>query len=88
MHKREATTWHHLTFQYSLMDAWLLDIFRKMSAKEFTFDNRRSGTHSTISRIDKFLVSQDLDSRGGRIEATVSIRKFSDHFLLVLSIWG
>jgi len=70
------------------MDAWLLDSFRKMSAKEFTFDNGRSGAHSAVSRIDKFLVSQDLDSRGGRIEATASIRKFSDHFPLVLSIWG
>jgi endonuclease/exonuclease/phosphatase (EEP) superfamily protein YafD len=27
MHKREAATWHHLTFQYSLMDAWKLDNF-------------------------------------------------------------
>ncbi len=57
MHKREAATWHHLTLQYGLMDAWLLDSFRKMSAKEFTFDNGRSGTHSAISRIDKFLIS-------------------------------
>jgi exonuclease III len=88
MHKREATAWHHLTLQYGLMDAWLLNSFRKMSAKEFTFDNGRSNTHSAVSRIDKFLVSQDLDSRGRRIEATTSIRKFSDHSPLVLSIWG
>jgi hypothetical protein len=88
MHRREVTTWHHLTLQYGLMDAWLFDSFRKMSAKEFTFDIGRSGTHSAASRIDKFLVSQDLDSRGRRIEAAVSIRKFSDHSSLVLSIWG
>jgi exonuclease III len=86
MHRREAAAWHHLTLQYGLMDAWLLDSFRKMSAKEFTFDNGRSSAHSAISRIDKFLISQDLDSRGGRIEAAASIRKFSDHFPLVLSI--
>jgi predicted ATPase len=57
MHKREATAWHHLTLQYGLMDAWKLDNFRKMFAKEFTFDNGRSSAHSVISRIDKFLVS-------------------------------
>jgi len=73
MHRREATAWHHLTFQYGLMDAWLLDSFRKMSAKEFTFNNGRSGAHSTVSCIDKFLIFEDLDSRGGRIEAIASI---------------
>jgi hypothetical protein len=73
MHRREAAAWHHLTLQYGLMDAWLLDSFRKMSAKEFTFDNGRSGAHSVVSRIDKFLISQDLDSKGGRIEAVASI---------------
>ncbi len=38
--------------------------------------------------INKFLVSQDLNSRGEKIEAATSIRKFSDHSPLVLSIWG
>jgi hypothetical protein len=56
-----------------MVDAWLFDSFRKMSVKEFTFDNGRSGAHSAVSRIDKFLVSQDLDSRGERIEAAASI---------------
>ncbi len=41
-----------------------------------------------VSRIDKFLVSQELDSRGGRIEAAPSIRKISDHSSLVLTVWG
>jgi hypothetical protein len=68
--------------------AWQLDNFYKMSTKEFTFDNRRSRAHSVVSRIDKFLVSQDLDSKGRRIEATTSIQKFSNHSPLVLSIWG
>jgi hypothetical protein len=31
---------------------------------------------------------QELDSRGGRIEAAPSIRKISDHSPLVLTIWG
>jgi hypothetical protein len=44
-----------------------------MSAKEFTFDNKRSGASLAISRIDKFLVSQDLDSRDGKIETATSI---------------
>jgi exonuclease III len=69
MHRREATTWHHLTLQHGLIDAWTLDSFRKMSNKEYTFDNGRKGQGSAVSRIDKFLVSQELDSRGGRIEA-------------------
>jgi hypothetical protein len=57
MHRKEATAWHHLTLQYGLMDTLKLDNFRKMSAKEFTFDNGRSVAHSVVSRIDKFLVS-------------------------------
>jgi hypothetical protein len=88
MHKREATTWHHLTLQYGLLDAWNLDSFRRMSKKEYTFDNGRKGQGSAISRIDKFLVSQELESRGGRIEFAPSIRKISDHSPLKLTVWG
>ncbi len=88
MHRREATAWHHLTLQYGFMDAWQLDNFWKMFAKEFTFNNRRSDAHSTVSRIDKFLISQDLDSISRRIEMTTLIQKFSNHSPLVLFIWG
>ncbi len=88
MHKREAASWHHLTLQYGLADVWALDSFRKMSKKNYTFNNGRSGPGSVVSRIDKFLVSQDLDSRGGRIEAPPSIRKMFDHSPLVMTIWG
>ncbi len=80
MHRRVATAWHHLTFQYGLMDAWKLDNFRKMSTKEFTFNNERFGAGSAVSYIDKFLVSQDLNSKGRKIEATTLIQKFSNHF--------
>jgi hypothetical protein len=59
-----------------------------MSKKEFTFDNGRKGQGSAVSRIDKFLVSQELDARRGRIEAAPSIRKISDHSPLVMTVWG
>jgi len=59
-----------------------------MSKKEYTFDNGRFGVRSAVSRIDKFLVSQESDTRGGRIEAATSIRKLSYHSRLVLTIWG
>jgi hypothetical protein len=88
MHKREAASWHHLTLRYDLMDAWTLDSFRKMTKKDYTYDNGRVGPGSAISRIDKFLVSQELDSRGGRIEAAPSIRRISDHSPLIMTIWG
>jgi len=88
MHKKEAATWHHLTLQHGLFHAWTLDSFRKMSKKEYTFDNGKKGQGSAISRIDKFLVSQELDSRGGRIETAPSIRKISDHSPLVITVWG
>jgi len=88
MHRKEAATWHHLTLQHGLLDAWTLDNFRKMSKKEYTFDNGRKGQGSAVSRIDKFLVSQELNSRGGRIEAAPSIRKISDHSPLVITVWG
>lgn len=77
-----------MTLQYDLTDAWSLDSFRKMSKKEYTFDNGRSGAKSAISRIDKFFISQSIDIQGGRIEATTSMRKLSDHSPLVITIWG
>jgi exonuclease III len=83
---REAASWHHLTLQHGLIDTWTLNSFKKMSKKEYTFDNGRKGQGSAVSRIDKFLVSQELDSRGGRIEAAPSIRKISNHSPLVLTI--
>ncbi|CAM6060392.1 unnamed protein product [Sphagnum tenellum] len=59
MHRREAATWHHLTLQHGLLDAWTLDSFRKMSKKDYTFDNGRKGQGSAVSQIDKFLVPQE-----------------------------
>lgn len=86
MNMREAASWHHLTLQYGLADAWTMDSFRKMIKKNYTFDNGRLGLGSAVSRIDKFLVSQELDSRGGKIEAAPSIRRMSNHFPLVMTI--
>jgi len=88
MNRREAPAWHSMTLKYGLSDAWCLDSFRKLSKKEFTFDNGRPGASSTLSRIDKFLVSQFVEERGGRIEAAASVRKLSNHSLLVISVWG
>jgi hypothetical protein len=59
-----------------------------MSEKEFTFDNKTTNAHSANSGINKFLISQDLDSKGERIEAATLIRKFADHSPLILSKWG
>jgi len=59
-----------------------------MLKKEFTFDNGRKGQGAAVSRIDKLMVSQELDSRGGKIEAAPSIRNIFDHSPLVLTIWG
>jgi exonuclease III len=86
MLRRKAASWHHMTLQYGLVDVWKLDSFRKMSKKEYTFDNGRSGACSAVSRIDKFLVSQDFNTRGGPIEAATSVRKLLDHSPLVLTI--
>ncbi|CAM6032383.1 unnamed protein product [Sphagnum compactum] len=88
IHRREAASWHQMTLRYGLADAWKLDSFRKMSKKNFTFDNGRSGAFSAVSRIDKFLVSQDIEERRGRIEAAASIRKLSDHSPLIITFWG
>jgi hypothetical protein len=88
MHRREATSWHHMTLHYRLADAWKLDSFRKMSQKEFTYDNGRSGNCSAVSRIDKFLVSQEIEGRGGRIKTAASVRKLTNHSSLVIMVWG
>ncbi len=88
MHRREAASWHKMTLRYGVTDAWNLDSFRKMSKKDYTFDNGRSGASSAISRIDKFLVSQDVDARGGKIETAASVKKLTDHSPLLITIWG
>jgi hypothetical protein len=54
-----------------------------MSKKEFTFDNGRKGQGSAVSRIDKFLIFEELDARGGRIEAAPSIQRISEYSPLV-----
>jgi len=59
-----------------------------VSKKKYTYDNGRSGARSTVSRIDKFLISQDIDERGGRIEVATSVRKLSDHSPLTITMWG
>jgi len=88
MHRREAASWHHMMLQYGLVDAWRLDNFRKMLSKEYTFDNGRAGPRFAVSRIDKFMISQDIEVRGGRIETTASVKKLSDHSPLVITVWG
>jgi hypothetical protein len=65
-----------------------MDSFRKLSKKEYTYDNGRTGATSAVSRIDKFMVSQTLEERGGRIEAVASVRKLLDHSPLIITIWG
>jgi hypothetical protein len=77
-----------MTLRNGLTDAWRLDSFQRLSNKEFTYDNGRIGATSAISRINKFMVSQTLEERGGRIEATASVRKLSDHSPLIITIWG
>jgi len=88
MHRREAASWHHMTLRYGLTDAWCLDNFRKLTKKAFIYDNERTGATSAVSRIDKFMVSQTLEERGGRIEAATSVKKLTDHSPLVITIWG
>jgi hypothetical protein len=88
MMNREATSWHHMIFQYGLADIWKLDNFPQMSKKEYTFDNGSSGAHSAVSHINKFIVSQDLDTRQWQIEIATSVHKLSNHSPLVLTIWG
>ncbi len=88
MHRKEVASWHHMTLHYGLADAWRLDSFRKMSKKEFTYDNGRSSTRSAMSRIDKFPVSQEIEERGGKIEVATSVRKLKDHSPLVIKVWG
>jgi exonuclease III len=57
-----------------------------MSKKDYMYDNGRSEANSAISRIDKFLISHDIDARGGRIEIVASVRKLSNHSPLIITI--
>jgi hypothetical protein len=59
-----------------------------MSKKEYTYDNGRSGVASAVSRIDKFMISQAIDERGGKIETSTSVRKLLDHSPLIITVWG
>lgn len=88
MLRKEVASQHHMTLLYRLANAWKLDSFRKMSKKEYTFDNGRAGACSEVLHINKFLVSQELDMRGGRIEAAKSVRNLSNHSPLMITISG
>jgi len=77
-----------MMIHYGLTDAWNLDSFRKMSKKDFTFDNGKAGPRSFVSRLDKFMVSQEIMERGGRIETVASVRKLLDHSPLMMTVWG
>jgi hypothetical protein len=88
MHRREAAAWHRITLKYGLTDAWLLDSFHKQSQKVFTYDNGRAGSQSALSRINKFMISQTIDERGGKIEVAASMRKLTDHSPVCIKIWG
>jgi endonuclease/exonuclease/phosphatase family metal-dependent hydrolase len=86
--RRETSAWHAMTLRLGLSDAWVLDSFHKLSKKTFTYDNGQQGPSSVLTRIDKFLVSQSVEERGGQIEISPSIRKISDHSPLIIKIWG
>jgi exonuclease III len=75
-----------MTLKYGLIDAWRQDSFRKLSKKEFTFDNGWAGASLAMSRIDKFMVSQIMAERGGRIEAAASVREFINHSPLIITV--
>jgi exonuclease III len=84
--RRETSAWHAMTLRLGLSDAWVLDSFHKLSKKTFTYDNGQQGPSSVLTRIDKFLVSQPVEERGGQIEISPSIRKISDHSPLIIKI--
>ncbi len=86
--RRETSVKHHMTLKYGLSDAWKLDNFHKLTKKAFTFDNGQHGSSSALSRIERFVVSQSMEERGGRILASASVRKLTDHSPLTISIWG
>jgi exonuclease III len=86
MHRWEAAAWHRMTLRYGLTDAWLLNSFHKQSEKEFTYDNGRTGRNSAVSRIDKFMISQMVEERGGRMEVAASMRKLTDHSPVCIKI--
>jgi hypothetical protein len=88
MLRREAVAWHQMTIHYGLTDTWNLDSFRRMSRKDFTFNNGKAGPRSSVSRLDKFMVSQEIMERGGRIESAASMRKLSNDSPLVMTVWG
>jgi exonuclease III len=71
--RRETSAWHAMTLKLGLSDAWALDSFHKLSKKTFTYDNGQQGPSSVLTRIDKFLVSQSVEERGGQIEITPSL---------------
>jgi len=75
-----------MTLRNGLTDAWRLDSFQKLSKKEFNFDDGRAGATLAVSRINRFMVSQTLEARGGKIEAATSVRKLSDHSPLIITI--
>ncbi len=85
MRQREVAIQLHMTISLGLQDAWLLDSFKTMSKKSFTYDNGWEGANATLTRLNKFYTYQ-LCKLGGRIGVLVSLNKIFDHSLITLWI--
>jgi hypothetical protein len=75
-----------MTISWGLRDAWLLDIFKKMFEKSFTYDNGREGTNATLTKFNKFYMFNGLEKLDGKIGVLVSFNKIFNHFLVTLWI--
>jgi hypothetical protein len=75
----EIAAWLALLLHLRLHDSYLLDEFRKMTTKRFTWDNRRDSPHMICSRLDRIYVDATIRELGGQVGIWNSIAHISDH---------
>ena len=70
-------------FKSSISSCVLVDI--QTSFGFFTWNNRRGGAHQIAKRLDHFLVSDQILTLGGLLDASVLPMAGSDHWPIALS---
>lgn len=82
--RREEAAWSRFTLKLGIHDVYYSDEFRKIGTKYHTW--RRERPVPTWSRLDRFYVTSDIRSRGGRHGIWSTIYHLSDHAGIFLQI--
>jgi hypothetical protein len=82
----ELAAWLALLLHLRLYDSFLLDEFRKLTSKKFTWDNRRNAPDMICSRLDRIYVDSTIRELGGQVGIWNTLPHISDHAPIFLKL--